>query len=126
MAKLSITCFIFVSTEFIQEPNSTYNVPIGSTVNFSVITVNCTVILLNISGEIITSSSFRQFDLPGDIYMEGLYTMSNITLQNDGDTIQFSANDLNGGDFAHSTVAILRVQGIEMPTDCLYTITDLP
>lgn len=91
----------------------TYNASVGSSLNISVITVNCSAILLNISGNIISNSpSFTQFypDQEGTHleYMEGLYTFSNIS---HGETIQFLAYGTEGGTPVYSVIATLNVQG---------------
>ena len=43
--------------------------------------------------------------------MEGLYTLSNISLDNDGETIQFLAYGTDGGIPDYSVIATLNVQG---------------
>ena len=45
------------------------------------------------------------------MYMEGLYTFSNISLNNDGETIQFLAYGTKGGTPDYSVIATLNVQG---------------
>ena len=61
------------------------------------------------------SPSFAQFDPYQEgthsEYIEGLYTFSNISLDNDGETIQFLALGKLGGTPTYSVIATLNVQG---------------
>ena len=83
--------------------------------------------MLNVSGNIISNSpSFTQFDpdQEGTLseYMEGLYTLSNISLDNDGETIQFLAYGTDGGTPDYSVIATLNVQGKSIIIICMHDV----